>query len=805
MTIIKRLSLAFLFSISLFSQAQYVSEIIDYRPAPGQFINDNAFGSPEATESIIGGTSGLISLGAYGGYIIVKMEESVENHPDNPFGIDFTILGNALPDWSEAATVEVMKDENNNGLADDQWYLLAGSDYYLDQSEVDYSVTYYNPHEASATDILWIDNHQDSGYVYKNSFHQQSYYPQASLFPNINPDSYTLSGQRLEGNIDISNPSMVKSYERYFGFADNRMRGNQPYNIPDNPYTLELENSGGDAMDISWARDENGNRIELDKIDFIKITNAINATAGGLGEISTEISGIIDVVANSSITGEVNLLALADMPKTTTINNNLQAKAVHFISGIPAETQNILWSSSNTNIASVDAHGLIQTHQSGLATITAKIQNQENISNYFEIQVSEPSSIEIILESESIHALNKIEVQSLIKDLNNEVVLGLETEWTSQNPELLEITQANNLTFIKGLEEGSCYLYSRIKDFPLIQDSVQIQILAESLSKKVYITVQTEDENIIARQAINIDHFDLNPFVDNPNQDYGIGAVEQISLAHAIATAFNNIGLPDDLKFKDDEVANSALYLWKVPQEDNSSLNYFYGYGGNNSDDSKSRTWIINLNGNSFARNMHQIEIQDEDEILVYHVSDSRVEWIVKQLSLSADSSKPNETITAEYIEERCQFFESGIVELLERNAIANASLFLNDEQLVIDGANISTDTDGKAEFKLSNLGQHFISIGEQKAQIVIANATGIQEHDPLHFTIYPNPFEDVIYIDSSENRNIELLKVYNHQGQLVREVKEFNRVNLGDLESGIYLIQVFSDGQSITKTLIKR
>lgn len=805
MTIIKQVFIVLFTGLTLLSQAQYVSEIIEYKPAPGQFINDAAFGSPTAAESIIGGTGGLVSLGAYGGYIIVKMEESIENDPNNPFGIDFSVFSNALPDWSEAATVEVMKDENNNGLADDQWYLLAGSDYYLNNSEMDYALTYYNPHENEATDVLWVDHHQDSGYVYKNSFHLQSYYPLASLFPTVHQDSYTLEGMKIEGNMDLSNPSMIKSYERYFGFADNRTRGSQPYQIPDNPYTSEVENSGGDAMDISWARDENGNQIELDKIDFIKITNAMNATTGGLGEISTEISGIIDVTPNASITGEMNLLALSDMPKTMTINGHIQAEAIHFVSGIPAETQSIIWSSSNTNIANVNATGLVQTHQAGLAIITAKVQNQESISESFEILVSEPSSIDILLESGSFHVHNKTEINSIIKDQNNQVILGLEAVWTTRNPELLEIIEENNKTYLTGLVEGNTYLYAHIKDFPQIIDSVQIQLLAESHSKKVYITVQTNDETIIARQAIYVDHFDLNPNIEGHAQDYGIASVEHISLAHAITSVFNKFELGENLKFKDDEATNGALYLWKVPHEDNSSINFYYGYGGNNSDDSKSRTWIVKLNDNSFVRNMHQIEIQDEDEILIYHVPDSREEWTINQITLNTYTSKPDELITAHFMEERCQFYESGIVELLERKPIANALLSLNGESLVYDGQQVSTNSDGEAEFSINILGQHLISIGAHKAQIIISNATGIEELHPLDFSIYPNPFEDVIHIESSENTKTDLIKIYNHQGQLVKETYENKQINLGELESGFYLIQVLSNGRSFSKSLIKR
>ncbi|HAZ03263.1 MAG TPA: hypothetical protein DCY97_14010, partial [Marinilabiliales bacterium] len=72
----------------------YVAKILEYRPAPGQFIN-SAYGCPWASQSLVGGISGMVSLGGFGGYLVVGFDHSIENHPDNPYGVDFTIFGNA--------------------------------------------------------------------------------------------------------------------------------------------------------------------------------------------------------------------------------------------------------------------------------------------------------------------------------------------------------------------------------------------------------------------------------------------------------------------------------------------------------------------------------------------------------------------------------------------------------------------------------------------------------------------------------------------------------------------------------------
>jgi len=107
------------------SVSQFVQKIHEYKPAPGQFINKEPFGTHNAAQSIVGTINGGLSLGAFGGYVIFSFEEPVKNHPDNPFGVDFIIFGNPMPTFSEPGIVSVMKDENGNRLPDDTWYELA--------------------------------------------------------------------------------------------------------------------------------------------------------------------------------------------------------------------------------------------------------------------------------------------------------------------------------------------------------------------------------------------------------------------------------------------------------------------------------------------------------------------------------------------------------------------------------------------------------------------------------------------------------------------------------------------------------
>jgi len=306
-------------ALSVQVRSQYIHEIIEYLPAPGQYINSTA-GNPDAANSIIGTTTGLVSLGSFGGYIVFRFEKPVLNDPGNPYGVDFTIFGNSVGSWSEPGIVSVMMDENRNSLADDTWYELAGSEYQGEAYDQGYQVTYTNPGGDKAKDVFWKDNRGNEGYVYANSIHTQSYYPGQDEFPEVSRDQYMLGGTRIYAAIDSSDNLLIHSPVLSFGYADNHERANPPYTLPDNPYTPETEGAGGDPMDLSWAVDESGQPVELDSIHFIRVHSAVNGHAGILGEISTEICGAVRIDKTTAIppqertTGNDGLIRLFPNP-----------------------------------------------------------------------------------------------------------------------------------------------------------------------------------------------------------------------------------------------------------------------------------------------------------------------------------------------------------------------------------------------------------------------------------------------------------------------------------------------------------
>ena len=227
----------------------------------------------------------LISLGAYGGYITVGFDHTVPNVPGE---YDLKIYGNAYYDMfgtltgalggsSEPGIVLVSKDTNGNGLADDEWYELAGSEYNSPATTKNYTITYYRP-SSPKEDVKWTDNKGNEGYVYRNDYHTtNSYYPAW-----IKEDQITFHGSRLKDNtVNEPHENMPEHWVGYcyaWGYADNHPNGEEQCKFK-----------------IDWAVDKNGNPVVLDGIDFVRIYTAVNQNSGWMGEISTELQAVEDL------------------------------------------------------------------------------------------------------------------------------------------------------------------------------------------------------------------------------------------------------------------------------------------------------------------------------------------------------------------------------------------------------------------------------------------------------------------------------------------------------------------------------
>lgn len=301
------LLVAGLFWLQSIAQSPYIYKVYEYMPAPGQFVNELPEYEPgdtkndmrlKAEESIADDERILVSLGGYGGYIVFGFDHMVKNVMGE---YDFKILANAFyananPNPNapkeggscEPGIVMVSFDANGNGKPDDEWYELAGSEYYKPETIKNYKIKYFRPDENKiktpdhsypalndTTYVRWESNQGDYGYVYKNIYHKQPYYP---LW--MEEDELTFEGTKLADNyIDESgNGSYYVQYAYAWGYVDNH------------PNNSELSN-----FKIDWAIDKNGNSVQLPGIHFVKVYTGVNQYCGWLGETSTEVMGAIDL------------------------------------------------------------------------------------------------------------------------------------------------------------------------------------------------------------------------------------------------------------------------------------------------------------------------------------------------------------------------------------------------------------------------------------------------------------------------------------------------------------------------------
>lgn len=275
-----------------------VTKIFEYMPAPGHqvngysvvgdFIHDGAT-MQEACERVLEHFQEhkMVSLGGQGGYVVAGFDHNVINSGGD---YDLAIKGNPYSYQSEPGIIWVSKDDNGDGLPNDTWYELKGSEYGTENETLNYAITYYKP-TSPHSDIEWTDNFGGSGIIpYMSSWNTHDSYWQDWV------------------------PTEVDSEGReYHTFYGSRLKDTHTY---EDGYTLEppfdwgyADNDGSDyrvlgsfrpGMSLGYYKISNavtaeGKPANLPYINFVKVQTAQTGWSPNLGEISTEVYGIWDV------------------------------------------------------------------------------------------------------------------------------------------------------------------------------------------------------------------------------------------------------------------------------------------------------------------------------------------------------------------------------------------------------------------------------------------------------------------------------------------------------------------------------
>jgi len=272
-----------------------VDTVYEYMPAPGHqvngytvvgdFIHDGA-SMQEACDSVMSHfqKTWSISLGGQGGYVVAGWNDPIENtHGD----YEIAIKGNPYSYQSEPGIIWVSMDENDDGLPNDTWYELAGSEYGTENETLDYAITYYKP-TTPQSDIRWTDNQGGEGVIpYMSAWNTHDSYWQDWVPTEKNEQGeeyHTYYGSRLKDTHTYEN-GYTHEPPFAWGYADNDGSDyfrNQEVNF----------NGMLGYYKISNAVKHDGTPANLPYIHFIKVQTGQTGASPNLGEISTEVYGI---------------------------------------------------------------------------------------------------------------------------------------------------------------------------------------------------------------------------------------------------------------------------------------------------------------------------------------------------------------------------------------------------------------------------------------------------------------------------------------------------------------------------------
>ncbi|MCL1822281.1 MAG: T9SS type A sorting domain-containing protein, partial [Prolixibacteraceae bacterium] len=563
-----------------------------------------------------------------------------------------------------------------------------------------------------------------------NEHHSQSYYPDIQYFENYPQQSVTLSGTLLPFETFVEDDNIVLPMMA-FGYADNRpINAGVDRTIPDNPYTPDVaEGAGGDAIDISWAVDTDGNYIDLDEIHFVKIATGVLADIGALGEVSTEICDIV-ATKSSGTTAKKNLTVIHPHAKTMLVGDELKIYAFYFHEGRKAD-YSMVFENSDGNKADIKPDGTVVAKAGGSIRVSAYPEGSRSETQTTEIYISEPKSLRVEGVENSIFAGNIITIAPFLYDQDNMEITNIKWIISVENEDIIQIEDFNLI----GMKIGKTSLTVYPEKFPALSKKFQIEVKPAAEKIDVRITVKTVDENLLPLKKLSLTPFSINSFVENRQNDYG--SPNYVSLAQVITAALQNAAVT--FKFRDDAAANSKLYLYCV---ENEGL-FTYGWGGKTDPEAYARTWIARLNSQNHFNDFDKIPVADGDTIVLYHVGNILDNWKLSVLTASPDLAVEGDITTLIYRIFDCSLQPNGSISQSAGYPLTNKSVTANDDSHII----AVTDNSGKTKITLEQSPPLIFRSGSDAVFIAKSLITSVNKVENSDYKIYPNPATDRLFI----------------------------------------------------------
>ena len=134
--------------------------------------------------------------------------------------------------------------------------------------------------------------------------------------------------------------------------------------------------------------------------------------------------------------------------------------------------------------------------------------------------------------------------------------------------------------------------------------------------------------------------------------------------------------------------------------------------------------------------------------------------------------------------------------------------------QVTLDDGSLSSWKEAKFTFNVDETITkvrltYFLAGGSEiqfldKVSIVLDNKASVDDFAKLHFTVYPNPAQDIIYVNSLSS--IKEAEIYDITGKLIMRSNKIgdNTLDISNLDNGIYMLKIQDINQNLgTRKLV--
>jgi hypothetical protein len=140
-------------------------------------------------------------------------------------------------------------------------------------------------------------------------------------------------------------------------------------------------------------------------------------------------------------THPVTSVEVTPAPATVTVGGTVQLTAVtRDANGIPLTDRTVEWSSSNTDVATVDDDGLVTGVAVGAATITATSEGQSGTSDVAVTLTQEPvATVEVTPNPASVSVGRAVQLTATLKDAAGNILTGRAVSWSSSDTDVAPV------------------------------------------------------------------------------------------------------------------------------------------------------------------------------------------------------------------------------------------------------------------------------------------------------------------------------------------------------------------------------